>query len=468
MPANIEAEQFVLGSILLDDSLFPQVAGILESDDFHLGKHKILFQRMFDLAERNERIEYMTLVNELMKHTQLEAVDGVAYISTLTDGMPRLSSIDSYIRIVKDKSLLRTLITTAHQIIADSIEGGMEAEEALATAESAIMKVGDVRLRSGLVNPREIVQTFPGGAKAFLDPSKRETGIPTGFLKLDEMTTGLHGGELIIVAARPAMGKTAFALTLAQYVATEYPNKPGLPVAVFSLEMSKESLLTRLLCGTASVDAHRFRGGFLNQDERRRLNNGLNTLLKSKLFIDDSADATLMDIAAKVRRLKAEQGLGLVIVDYLQLMNSKGKTESRVQEISALSRGLKLLAKDLDIPIIALSQLSRAPELRQGDHRPQLSDLRDSGSIEQDADVVGFIFREEVYKPDRDDLHGVAELILSKQRNGPTGRVKLTFIHKFAKFSNPIEDGVDEMEDGDDAPPPDELDVPPLQDMAPF
>jgi replicative DNA helicase len=451
LPVNVEAERFVLGSILLDDSLFPQVAGALDPEDFSIEKHRRIFSRMMDLYSRGVTIEDLTLVEELAKNNQVESVDGVAYIASLTEGMPRLSSIDTYIRLVKDKSLMRRLIHTANHIISECVEGGREADEMLAEAESAIMKVGDAQLRSGFSDPRQIVQGFAGGIKAFLDPSKRIRGVSTPFLKFDEMTTGLHSGELIVLAARPAMGKTALALNIAQHVAAELPDKPAQPVAVFSLEMSKESLLTRLLCAAARVDSHRFRGGYLNQEERRRLMQALNQLVESKLYIDDSADINVMDISAKCRRLKAERGLGLVIVDYLQLMASKGRFDNRTQEISALSRGLKLLAKDLGVPIIALSQLSRAPETRPGDHRPQLSDLRESGSIEQDADLVAFIFREEVYKPDREDLQGVAELLLAKQRNGPTGRIKLAFINKYVKFENLAEDiGASTDDDGFD------------------
>ncbi len=455
LPTNLEAEQFVLGSVLLDDTLFPQVAGAVDSGDFNVEKHRRIFLRMEDLHARGERIEYLTLVNELEKHTQLESVDGIAYISSLTDGLPRLDSIDSYLKIVKDKSLLRNLIFTAQNIINNCMDGGEEAEDLIAEAESAVMRVGDAQLRSGLSNPRQIVEEYAGGVAAFLDPSKRVRGISTPFLEFDERTTGLHAGELIVVAARPAMGKTAFALNIAQHVASNRPDKPGQPVAIFSLEMGKESLLTRMLCATARVDSHRFRGGYLNQDERRRLSAALSQLVDAKLFIDDSAGTTMMDISAKCRRLKSEHGLALIIVDYIQLMSAKGRYDSRVQEISALTRGLKLLAKDLGVPVVALSQLSRAPEIRTGDHRPQLSDLRESGSIEQDADLVGFIFREEVYKPDREDLHGVAELIIGKQRNGPTGKIKLAFLHKYVKFENLSEGPLDDPEPeapADDAP----------------
>ncbi len=441
LPSNIEAEKFVLGSILLDDSIFPQVAGALDSDDFLLEKHRRIYQRMAGLAEKPERVEYLTLTDELVKHDQLESVDGIAYIASLTEGLPRLSSIDSYVKIVKDKSLLRQLIHTSQSVISQCVESAEDVQDILAHAESSVMKVGDAQLRSGLESPKEVLEGYSGGIQAFLDPSRRLKGLAGPFLKMEEMTTGMHGGELIILAARPAMGKTALALNIGFHVAKDNgPEDPSKCVALFSLEMSKESLLTRILCSEARVDQHRFRGGYLNDDEKRRLRGGLHSIVNSKLFIDDSADTNVMEIAAKCRRLRSEHGLGLIIVDYLQLMAAKGKVENRVQEISQFSRGLKLLAKDLDVPVLALSQLSRGPETRQGDHRPMLSDLRDSGSIEQDADRVMFIFREEVYKPDREDLHGIAELIISKQRNGPTGRVKLAFINKFAKFENLAED----------------------------
>jgi replicative DNA helicase len=453
LPANVEAEQFVLGSVLLDDSIFPQVAGSLEPEDFIIEKHRRLFARMLALAERPERIEYLTLVNELDKHNQLESVDGIAYIASLTEGLPRLSSIDSYIKIVKDKSLLRRMILTSQNIISQCVDSSDEVEDILATAESAVMKVGDAQLRSGLASPREVIEGYSGGIQAFLDPSRRLKGLSSPYLKLEEMTTGMHGGELIILAARPAMGKTSLALNIAHHVAKDNgPDDPPKTVALFSLEMSQESLLTRILCAEARVDQHRFRGGFLNADEKRKLRAALHSIVSSKLFIDDAADISIMEIGAKCRRLRSEHGLSLIVVDYLQLMASKGKVENRVQEISKFSRGLKLLAKDLDVPVLALSQLSRGPETRQGDHRPMLADLRDSGSIEQDADRVMFIFREEVYKPDREDLHGIAELLIAKQRNGPTGRIKLAFVNKFAKFENLAEDVGGAPDEDDEAP----------------
>ena len=296
------------------------------------------------------------------------------------------------------------------------------------------MKLGDVNSRNALATPHQIISEYDGGINAFLDTSKRIKGISTGFLKLDEMTGGLREGELIILAARPAMGKTAFALNIAQHV-TSNPKNPK-AVAVFSLEMSKESLLTRMVCASARVDQQRFRAGYLNHDERQALQDSLFKIVESPLYLDDTAGTNLMDVHSKLRRLQAEQDLGLVIIDYLQLMQGRGRFENRVQEISSLSRGFKLLSKELRVPFLVLSQLSRAPETRPGDHRPMLSDLRESGSIEQDADMVGFIFREEVYRPDKESLKGMAEFILAKQRNGPTGRVKLAFLNRFTKFEN--------------------------------
>jgi replicative DNA helicase len=437
LPVNVDAEKFVLGSILLDDSLFIQAAGTIEPDDFSLEKHRRIFRRMGDLQERGERIDRITVANELMKFNELEACDGLSYLVSLDDGLPQLPNVDSYIRIVKDKAVLRRIIHVSQHMMNRCLQDFEEPDQILASAEETLLKLGEARVKSGLMNPDQILRDYEGGINAFLDPSKRIKGISTGFLKLDEYTGGLHGGDLFIVAARPSMGKTAFALNIAQHVALKLKQT----VAVFSLEMSKESLLTRMLCSAARVDSQRFRAGFLSQDERRKLSHALHELVEAPLYIDDTPGVHMMDIHAKLRRLEAERGkIGLVIVDYLQLMSGQGRFENRVQEVSALSRGMKLLAKELNVPMMVLSQLSRAVETRQGDHRPQLSDLRESGSIEQDADVVGFIFREEVYHRDREDLRGLAEFIVAKQRNGPVGTVNLVFLHSQTKFENRAED----------------------------
>ncbi|MBS1831791.1 MAG: replicative DNA helicase [Acidobacteria bacterium] len=434
LPANLEAERLVLGSILLDDTVFLEAGSALNADDFSIEKHRRIFSRMQDLHQRGDRIDRVTLANELVRQNQLESVDGLAYLVSLDDGLPRLPDIGAYIKIVKDKSQLRRLIFVAEKIRDRAFIGQDTADEIAAGAEEALLQLGESNLRDALVRPGEIIETFPGGLNAFLDPTRRKQGISTGFVKLDEMTGGLRGGELFILAARPAMGKTALALNIAQHVACNA--KDPRTVAVFSLEMSKESLLTRLVCSVGRVNQQKFRSGFLAADERRQLQGALGQIMDAPLFLDDTAAANLMDIHSKLRKLKQQYGLGLVVIDYLQLMSSRGRVENRNQEVSALSRGLKLLSKEMDVPIIALSQLSRATEARQGDHRPQLSDLRESGSIEQDADMVAFVFREEYYKRDREDLRGQAELILAKQRNGPTGSVPLLFIHQYTKFEN--------------------------------
>ena len=436
LPCNLDAERFVLGSILMDDSHFVQVAGTVEGDDFSLEKHRRIFQRMGELNHRGERIDRVTLANELLRYNELESCDGLSYLVSLDDGLPRIFNLDSYVRIVKDKSILRRIIFTSQHLMNRCMVGEEDPQQILAGAEESLLKLGDSQAKSGLASPKQVIEEYQGGLNAFLDPSKRIKGISTGYTKLDEMTGGLHAGELIILAARPSMGKTALALNIAQHVATRLNET----VAVFSLEMSKESLLTRLLCASARVDSQRFRAGYLNQDERRKLQTAAAQLVEAPLFIDDTAGASLMEMHAGLRRLQQQRKLGLVVVDYLQLMSGRGRFENRNQEISTISRGMKLLAKELNVPLLVLSQLSRAPETRQGDHRPQLSDLRESGSIEQDADLVAFIFREEVYKRDREDLRGMAELLISKQRNGPIGKVDLVFLHHLTKFENRAED----------------------------
>jgi len=438
LPASLDTERFVLGTILLNDTYYLQVAGALDVDDFALEKHRRIFGRMKDLYEKGERIDRVTLADELIKQGQLESVDGLAYLVSLDDGLPEISNVDSYIRIVKDKSTLRKMIFNAQKVIDRCLVGDEDPDRILAQAEESLQKLGESRASDQLITADQVLASFPGGIGAFLDPSQRLRGLSTGFTKFDEMTGGLNGGELIILAARPAMGKTALAMNIAQHVSTHPQMKK--PVAVFSLEMSSSSLLTRLLCAGARVDQHKFRAGFLNQDERRKLQVTLANITESPLFLDDTPGVNLMDVHAKLRRMKAQHGLSLVVIDYLQLMSSRGRSENRNQEVSAISRGLKLMAKDLDVPFLVLSQLSRAAETRPGDHTPQLSDLRDSGSIEQDADIVMFIYREEVYKRDREDLKGLAEVIIAKQRNGPIGKVPLRFLGAYTRFENRIDD----------------------------
>ncbi len=445
LPVNLDAERFVLGAIMTDPSAFLQVGGKIAEEDFSLEKHRVIFRRICNLQDRAETIGRITLANELMKHGELQSVDGLSYLVSLDDGLPQIYNLESYVNIVKEKSLLRRIITVSQGLINRCITGAEDAMQIIGAAEEALIGLGDVQTRTTLSNPAQIIDEFQGGINAFLDTSKRIKGIGTGFLKLDEMTGGLREGDLINLAARPAMGKTACALNIAQHVATNPRNPKG--VAVFSLEMSKESLLTRMLCAAARVDQSKFRNGYLNQEERTRLQEAASEMYNAPLFIDDTAGTNLIDVHAKLRRVQAEHELGLVVIDYLQLMQGP-KRENRVQEVSALSRGLKLMSKDLRVPFLVLSQLSRASETRQGDHRPMLSDLRESGSIEQDADMVMFIFREEVYRPDKESLKGIAEILLAKQRNGPTGRVKLAFLNKFTKFENLAMDTGDEEDGG--------------------
>jgi replicative DNA helicase len=381
LPTNVDAERLVLGSILLDDSLYVQSAGTLEPDDFSLEKHRRIFRRMGELQDRAERIDRITVANELMKHNELESCDGLSYLVSLDDGLPQIPNLESYIRIVKDKAILRRIIFASQHMINRCMAGMEDPADILAGAEDTLLKLGQARAQDGLVDAARIITGYEGGIEAFLDPSKRIRGISTGFSKFDEMTSGLHTGDLFILAGRPSMGKTALALNIAQHVALK--NRQA--VAIFSLEMSKESLLTRMLCATARVDSQKFRAGYLNQQERVRLSGAVNELVEAPLYIDDTAGVHLMDMHAKLRRVEAERKLGLVVVDYLQLMTAHGRHENRNQEVTALSRGLKLLGKELNVPMLVLSQLSRAVETRQGDHRPQLSDLRESGCLTGDT-----------------------------------------------------------------------------------
>ena len=437
LPTNVDAERFVLGAILIDDSLYIQAAGALYADDFSLESHRRIFRRMGELQDRQERIGYITVSNELTKFGESESCGGLSYLTELTEGVPLPPNIESSSRIVKEKSRLRNIIFASQHTMNRALAAEENSSEILSDSRDRLLAIDGSGVQKGdPQTPLQIVQEFPGGINDFLDPSKRAKGIPTGFYKFDDYTGGLHAGDLVIIAGRPSSGKTAIAINLAQFVAV----KKQQPVAIFSLEMSKESLLTRMLCSAARVDSQKFRAGYLSQEERRKLNQALHELVQAPLHIDDTADMRLMDIHAKLRRLQAKQKLGLVIVDYLQLMATSAGAENRTQAVTALSRGMKLMAKELHTPMVVLSQLSRAVEQRKGDHRPQLSDLRESGSIEQDADLVAFVYREELYKPRDESVRGLAELIIAKQRNGPIGTAHLIFLHGLTKFENRAED----------------------------
>ena len=435
LPANIEAERSILGAILLDNLAYNQAAEHLKPEDFLLDSHRRIYSRMIDLSEASHSIDLITLCEELSRKSELETIGGAAYVSGLLDGVPDRPSIENYIKIVRDKSLLRSLIHTATAAIARASEQGDAAEEILNDTEAQIFQLSEKRIGRGFMGVQEIIRESFGSVDAFLQRGSRITGLETHYVDLDEKTSGFQKSDLIIIAARPSMGKTSFAMNIAENVAIEDRKT----VAVFSLEMSKEALLRRMLCSVARVDAHKFRTGSLWQDDMRKITRAIEQLAEAPIFIDDTPGITISEMRAKARRLLQSRGaLDLIVVDYLQLMSGGGKRyENRTQEVSAISRGLKALAKELAVPVVALSQLSRAPESRgAGDHRPQLADLRESGSIEQDADVVAFIFREEVYKPDDPELDGIAELIIRKQRNGPTGTVKLAFLKSSTRFES--------------------------------
>ena len=440
LPASIDAERSILGAILLESLLFDQAAE-LKPDDFSLGAHRRIFSRMRDLQDSGRPVDMITLAEELDRRKEVEAVGGVAYLSSLIDGLPERPSIEHYVRIVRNKSLLRGLINIAQLAIAEAIDHSDEAEEVINRAEQGIFQLSENRLGQGFADIPTIVKNSFGSLDELYARGQEITGLATHYTQLDKMTAGFQPSDLIVIAARPSMGKTAFAMNIAENASV----MDSKVVGVFSLEMSKEGLLMRMLASHSRVDSHRLRTGFIPREDREKLTFATESLMQARLFIDDTPGISVTEMRSKARRLKQQEGrLDLLIVDYLQLMSAVpigGKRfENRTQEVSAISRGLKAVAKELKVPVVALSQLSRAPESRGGDHRPQLSDLRESGSIEQDADVVAFIFREEVYKKDDPDLEGLAEIIVAKQRNGPTGLIKLAFLHSCTRFENRAED----------------------------
>src|SRR4051812_18504279 len=390
---------------------------------------------MVKLVERGDAIDLVTLKEELARSGDLDEVGGPAYISALVDGVPRSTNVEHYARIIKEKATLRSLIFSANKIVASAYEAEEEADVILDQAEHAIFAIADDKVRDGFVSLRDLAQTSLETIEKLHARKELVTGVPTGFTDLDEMTSGFQPSDLIIVAARPSMGKTSLVLNVAQHVGTKTDKTVGL----FSLEMSKEQLFLRMLTAEARIDAHRLRGGFLGDRDWGRLSEAVGTLGDAKIFIDDTPSIGVLEMRAKCRRLASEHGLHLVIVDYIQLMQGRGRFENRTLELASISRAMKGLAKELNVPIVLLSQLSRAPESRS-DHRPQLSDLRESGALEQDADVVVFIYREDMYadksQPAPTDAQGVAEIIIGKQRNGPVGTVKLAFIREYTRFEN--------------------------------
>ncbi|HSE39105.1 MAG TPA: replicative DNA helicase [Blastocatellia bacterium] len=429
LPSNIEAERSILGAILLDNAVCNQAIELLRRDDFFLDSHRRIFDKMIALTERLMPIDLITLSDELRRLGEFEQIGGATYIASLIDGVPRTDTIEPYAKLVKQKSMLRKLISASQQIVSLAFEEEDDADVIIDKAEHLIFEIAEDRVRQGFQYIGDVAHRRLEQIEQMAGRPEMITGVPTGFTDFDRMTSGLQRQELVVIAARPSMGKTALALNMAQYAA-----KNGNVVGIFSLEMSAEQLVSRLLCSEARVDAHRLRTGYLNREEWARLADALRRLCETKVYIDDSAAVSVMEMRAKCRRLKAEHGLDMLIIDYLQLMAGRGRIESRQQEVSQISRDLKGLAKELDVPVVALSQLSRAPEQRS-EHKPQLSDLRESGAIEQDSDVVCFIYREELYNP-TDENQGTAELIIGKQRNGPTGTVPLAFLKEFTRFEN--------------------------------
>ena len=436
LPQNLDAERCVLGAIFLDNHMLNVAVEKLKPEDFFLDQHRRIFERMISLGEALQAIDLVTLTEAMHRAGELEAAGGAAYLAQLLDGVPRISNVEHYARIVKEKAILRSLIHATYAVQQQALDADEDAEAILDRAESAIFQLAEERVRAGLIGVKELVRENFDRLQRIMTEGRRVTGLSTGYSRLDNETAGLQPSELIILAARPSMGKTSLALNFAENISLRGEGKP---VAVFSLEMSKESLLLRLLSSEARVDSHKFRTGHMHKDDWRKITESLGRLGEAPLWIDDSAGATVMEMGAKARRLKRDKGLSLVVVDYLQLLTARGRFGNRNEEVSSISRGLKGLAKELKVPVLVLSQLTRAPEREE--RRPQLADLRESGAIEQDADVVLFIHRPNFYKPDLPpEDREKTELIIAKQRNGPTGTVNFVFLSKHTRFEEAAPD----------------------------
>jgi len=437
LPHNLEAERSILGAILLDNYALNTAVEKLRAEDFFLSQHRHIFERMVQLGEKQQGIDTVTLMEDLSRNGRLEAAGGVAYLSQLADGLPRVTNVEHYARIVREKSILRSLIFSASAIQEQALAAGDEADIILDRAESAIFQLAEDRVRAGLIGIKDLVKDGFERLEKIFSEGRRITGLSTGYAGIDNETAGLQPSELIILAARPSMGKTALALNIAENVALRHREA----VAIFSLEMSKESLLLRLLASEARVDAHKFRTGHMGRDDWAKVTGALASLADAPIWIDDSASSTVLEMGAKARRLKRERGLSLMIVDYLQLVvpTGTGRGTNRQEEVSSMSRALKGLAKELKVPVIVLSQLTRAPEREE--RKPQLADLRESGAIEQDADVVLFINRPNFYKTDLpEEDRAKAELIIAKQRNGPTGTLNFVFLGRHTRFEEAAPD----------------------------
>ena len=445
LPSSITAEIAILGAMLLDAVAISDATGRLRTDDFSLDSHRRVYQAMLDLMAVGHAIDHITVMEALSKRKELDAIGGPAYLAYLTEGIPHQLNIESYVRIVKDKSLLRQLMGIFHEGVSRASDQAELAADVLGDVEARLAEVADSAIQRGFSGIGEIVANSFGSIDALYEQGREITGLATHYIEFDRMTSGLQEGELIIIAARPSMGKTAWAINIAQNAAV----RDGKVVAVFSLEMSKESLLRRMLASEAMVNSRKIQTGFLPREDKGKLLAGLERLMESKMFVDDTPGITLAEMRAKARRLRQQEGrLDLIVIDYLQLMTgsagaSQKKFENRTQEVSSVSRGLKALAKEMRVPVVALSQLSRGSEQRAGDKKPLLSDLRESGSIEQDADVVAFIHREEYYDRENEDLKGKAEIIIAKQRNGPTGSIQMAYLADYTRFENLASSGGD-------------------------
>lgn len=431
-PQSIEAEEAVLSAILIDNGTLLDVLEIVSPDDFYRSAHKQIFITIKELFSKNEPVDLVTIVNALRDKGRLDEIGGASYLSFLVDSVPMAIDPPHYAKIIRDKSALRRLIAQSNEIIRRCYENSGELDRVIEFSERVVFEISEQKNKQAFFSISKVIELNIDALEERQGNRALVTGVPTGFSRLDQLTAGFQNSDLIILAARPAMGKTAFALNLARNAAIE----GNVPVAVFSLEMSKEQLSMRMLCAEARVDSSRIRSGFLSRDDWTRLTHAASTLNDAPIYIDDSPDISATSIRTKSRRLKMDKDLGLIIIDYLQLMRGSANTERRDLEISEISRALKILAKELKVPVIALSQLNRKLEERS-DKRPQLSDLRESGALEQDADVVSFIYRDEVYNKDENNPNrGTAEIILAKQRNGPTGTVLLTFLNSFTRFED--------------------------------
>jgi len=442
MPQSPDAERAVLGAILINNHAFYRVIGTIDTEDFFKDAHRTIFATMRRMAEQSREIESLTLKEELAKHAQLDQVGGFAYLSALVDVVPDIANVERYAQIVKEKSMLRRLIVMGNSVMRAALDAPSEPSEVLTIAEKSLYEIAEGSADRGFASLSTITRANMSAIEQIhSNPGRLVTGLPTGYDRFNEMTSGFQAQDLIILAARPSMGKTSFMMNIAESIAL--PGKDGMPrngdrlynVGVFSLEMSKEQIGLRILSSESGVSNHLIRSGMLSERNWRDLADAASRLAKGKIFIDDTPGMDPLEMRAKARRLKMEAGLDMIMVDYLQLMSVKGKIESRQQEVAQISRGLKAIAKELNVPLLSLSQLSRRSEQRTGDHRPQLSDLRESGSIEQDADLVLFIYRDEVYNKETEEK-GIAEIIIAKQRNGPIGDFKLVFRNDITKFFN--------------------------------